>query len=69
LDWSRFKDFIWQDEEARRRKSGYKRLEKVYRRFASYSEDNNDYVGASDFRFTASDIADFRCVRLYIHNV
>lgn len=55
-DWSRFKDFLSKSEEARSRKSNYKRLEKVYRRFASYAEENNDYDGASKFRFTAFDI-------------
>lgn len=56
FDWSRFKDFKWWSKEARERKSGYISLEKVYRRFASYAEDNNDYRSASKFRFTAFDI-------------
>lgn len=55
-DWSRFKDFIFNNEEARRRKSNYTALEKVYKRFASYAEDNRDFVGASKFRYTAFDI-------------
>ncbi len=55
-DWSRFKDILSRNEEARRRRSSYKRLEKIYRRFASFAEENNDYVGASVFRYTAFDI-------------
>lgn len=56
LDWARFKDFRWWRKEARARKSGYISVEKVYRRFANYAEENNDYKSASKFRYTAFDI-------------
>lgn len=55
-DWARFKDIAWWTNEARARRSSYKSLEKVYRRFATFAEDNNDYQSASSFRYTAFDI-------------
>lgn len=55
-DWARLKDIIWWTEEARARRSGYRSLEKVYRRFASFAEENSDYQSASKFRYTAFDI-------------
>ncbi len=56
FDWARFKDFAWWSDEARERKTSYKNLEKVYRRFTIFAEENNDYQSASDFRYASFDI-------------
>jgi hypothetical protein len=56
LDWARFKDIAWWRDEVRARRTSYVNLEKIYRRFASFAEENNDYESASKFRFTAFDI-------------
>jgi len=55
-DWSRFKDINWKRKETKARRTGYVSLEKIYRRFASFAEENNDYQSASTFRYTAFDI-------------
>lgn len=55
-DWARFKDIAWWKDEVRTRKTSYISLEKIYRRFASFAEENNDYRSASKFRYTAFDI-------------
>jgi hypothetical protein len=55
-DWARFKDTDSQKDEARVRKTNYVSLEKKYRQFATYAEENNDYESASNFRYTAFDI-------------
>jgi hypothetical protein len=55
-DWARFKDIDSQKEEVRIRKTNYVSLEKKYRQFATYAEENNDYKSASNFRYTAFDI-------------
>ncbi len=56
VDWSRFKDLFTSNDEAEARRTNYVNLEKTYRRFASYAEENNDYQNASKFRFTSFDI-------------
>ncbi len=56
FDWSRFKDIMFWKEEAKRRESGYERLEVVYRRLATNAEESAHYRHASKFRFTAFDI-------------
>ncbi len=55
-DWSRFKDVEWWKNEAKARETSYVSLEKKYRQFATYAEENNDYQNASKFRYTAFDI-------------
>ncbi len=55
-DWSRFIDILRYEDEVKARRTGYVNLEKTYRRFATYAEENNDYQNASKFRFTAFDI-------------
>ena len=56
FDWAGSKDLYGWETESKHRKSNYINLEKTYRRFASYAEENNDYQSASKFRYTAFDI-------------
>ena len=49
FDWARFKDFAWWRDEVKARRTSYVSLEKIYRRFASFAEENNDYQSASKF--------------------
>jgi hypothetical protein len=56
FDWSRFNNILFWKEEAKRRESGYERLEVVYRRLAINAEESAHYRQASKFRFTAFDI-------------
>jgi uncharacterized protein YjbI with pentapeptide repeats len=56
FDWSRVKGILFWKEEAKKGRSGYERLEVVYRRLAANAEENARYREASDFRYTAFDI-------------
>lgn len=56
FDWARFKDILFWKEEAKRRESGYERLEVAYRRLAANAEENAHYRQASKFRYTAFEI-------------
>ncbi len=46
---------VWK-EEAKKRESGYERLEVAYRRLAANAEESANYRHASRFRYTAFDI-------------
>lgn len=56
FDWSRVKGILFWKEEAKKGRSGYERLEVVYRRLAANAEENARYREASKFRYTAFDI-------------